>query len=72
MTLDEFLSKSGKPALTFAEQVGITPAQLSRIRHGHSRPSWETAKRISNLTNGQVSTVCLMEGRDDQPEAATQ
>jgi transcriptional regulator with XRE-family HTH domain len=65
MTLDEFLTKAPLPAKHYAAAVGISAAQLSRIRHGHSRPSWETAKRISRLTDYSVTASSLMDGEEE-------
>ncbi|MBG6158246.1 transcriptional regulator with XRE-family HTH domain [Labrenzia sp. EL_159] len=69
MTLDKFLSDYGKPAKDFAEQVGVSAVQISRLRHGKTRPSWETAKRISKLTNFQVSVTSLMECETEEKSA---
>lgn len=66
MTLDKFIKQSGKPAKDFAEEAGVSAVQISRIRNGKTRPSWELAKRISELTNHQVSVVTLMECQTEE------
>ncbi|MBG6211754.1 helix-turn-helix domain-containing protein [Roseibium album] len=69
MTLDKFLSDYGKPAKDFAALVGVSAVQISRLRHGKTRPSWETAKRISKLTNNQVTVTSLMECETEEKSA---
>ncbi|MBO6759150.1 MAG: helix-turn-helix transcriptional regulator [Roseibium sp.] len=61
MTLDEFLIEEGMTAKAFAELAKTSEPHLSRIRRGTTRPSWELAKRISQLTRGRITASSLME-----------
>lgn len=67
MTLDKFLSDYGKPAKDFAELVGVSAVQISRVRNGRTRPSWALAKRISKATGYQVSVTSLMDCETEEP-----
>ncbi|MEP1930765.1 MAG: hypothetical protein ABJJ37_05775 [Roseibium sp.] len=69
MSLDEFLKKAGRPATYYAAAAGISAAQLSRIRHGHSRPSWQTAKRLEKLSLYTVPASSLMDRYDENDYA---
>jgi transcriptional regulator with XRE-family HTH domain len=35
--------------------VGISPGMMSGILNGKSRPSWKTAKKLSEITNVEPS-----------------
>lgn len=55
MTLAEFLAQSDETQTTFARRVGVTPATISRIAHGHHKvPEHEILWRIFLATGGKV------------------
>lgn len=60
MTISEWLKENNRSAKWLAERVDLSAAQISRIRNGHSTPSWKTASRISKATGGMVRPEDLM------------
>jgi DNA-binding transcriptional regulator YdaS (Cro superfamily) len=54
MTLNEYLEKSGESDGEFAAKVGLSPSQISRLRRGVSKPSWDGIVAIEKVTGGQV------------------
>jgi transcriptional regulator with XRE-family HTH domain len=59
MTLDEYLStdETGKSMsdAAFGERCGMSQSQISRLRNGKSRPSFEAMETIRAATGGKVS-----------------
>ena len=61
MTLDEYLSpatdENGKPVsdATFGARCGMSQSQVSRLRNGKSRPSFEAIEAVRKATDGKVS-----------------
>lgn len=61
MTLDEYISRTkdeaGKPLsdTAFGERCGMSQSQISRLRNGKSKPSFETIEAIRVATEGAVS-----------------
>lgn len=60
MTLDDFLRKQDLSTPDFAKLVGASRSQISRVRRGQSRPSWELVERIEAVTSGQVTANDFM------------
>lgn len=59
MTINEYIDKkqnSGEKVnySTIAEQVPCAPQYISMIANGKRRPSFIMARRIEQITNGQV------------------
>jgi len=54
MTLGEWMRKSGLGDDQMAALVKTDRANLSRLRRGKQRPSWELAARIEKATKGAV------------------
>lgn len=59
MTLNDFLSsdETGKTMsdAAFGELCGMSQSQISRLRNGKSRPSFEAMEMIRTATAGKVS-----------------
>lgn len=61
MTLDEYLStatdENGKPIsdAAFGVKCGLSQPQISRLRNGKSKPSFETIEAIRAATGNAVS-----------------
>lgn len=61
MTLDEYLSRAkdenGKPLsdAAFGARCGMSQSQVSRLRNGKSKPSFEAIEAIRVATDGAVS-----------------
>lgn len=61
MTLDEYLSTAidanGKKLsdAAFGELCSMSQSQVSRLRNGKSKPSFETIEAIRTVTGGAVS-----------------
>lgn len=60
MTLSEYLSERKITDEAFAAEVGISQSQISRLRRGISRPSWESVALIERATEGQVTASDFM------------
>ena len=50
-----WLEQHDIPMSHFAERVGVTHAQLSRVLNEKRRPSWELMSRIKEATKGAVT-----------------
>lgn len=63
MDFDDYLNSIRKKMTRgqFACYVGITPAHLSSVIHGRTRPSMCLARRISDISGGIVKWQDLME-----------
>ena len=63
MKLSDWLKSSDKRACDLARAVGTTEATISRLKHGHSQPSFDLARRIAEATGGAVTANDFMEGK---------
>lgn len=61
MTLDDFLSETETSSAAFALKVKASRSQISRIRRGVSRPSWDLLARIEAATDRRVTAGDFME-----------
>lgn len=66
MRLNKFLEANSITATAFAERIGLTPSQVSRLSRGVNWPTKETAERIREATNGAVTADDFLPPR---PEA---
>lgn len=55
MTLHDYLTANGLSEASFAERVGVSQAQIHRLRVGKTWPSRDLAIRIRDETGGQVT-----------------
>jgi len=56
MTLNEFLSADETLSdAAFGERCGMSQSQISRLRNGKSKPSFEAMEMIRAATAGKVS-----------------
>lgn len=55
MTLSEYLTKKNETDAAFAARVSMSQSQISRLRRGRSKPSWEATSAISAATKGAVT-----------------
>ncbi|NGX50922.1 MAG: hypothetical protein K1060chlam2_00774 [Chlamydiae bacterium] len=62
MLLEEYLRKSGLKKKAFAKSVEISTTNLWKIRKGISRPSLKTAKKIEEITRGEITMQELLLG----------
>lgn len=67
MTIRTWLKQNNLRAQDLADKAGISSAQLSRILNGLSRPSWQTAVKISKATGNAYSPLSVMT-IGDEPE----
>ena len=63
MKLAEWLKITGTRARDLAKAADTTEATISRLKHGHSEPSFDLARRISEATGGAVSANDFMGGK---------
>lgn len=54
MKLAEYLSTEGLTDEAFGTKVGMSQSQISRIKRGISRPSWDNLAAIERATGGAV------------------
>jgi transcriptional regulator with XRE-family HTH domain len=54
MKLAEFLNTEKLTDEAFGALVGMSQSQISRIKRGVSRPSWESLAAIERVTDGKV------------------
>lgn len=66
MTISEWLKANNRSAKWLADEVDLSAAQISRIRNGHSVPSWKSARRISKATGGSVRTEDLLPAEENE------
>lgn len=52
--LKTYLKNNGLKVTWFAEQLGLSQTQLSKILHGHTKPSRTLKKLIASETKGEV------------------
>lgn len=55
MKLIDFLQSKKLTDAAFAEKVGLSQSQVSRIKRGKSMPSWDAAAAIERATDGSVT-----------------
>lgn len=67
MTLGTYLSANKMTDEAFAALVGMSQSQISRLRRGLSKPSWESLAAIERATGGVVTAADFM---TPMPEAA--
>jgi DNA-binding transcriptional regulator YdaS (Cro superfamily) len=60
MTLDEFLTQHGA-AKRLAEKTGISPPEISRIRNGKKRITFQNAALIEYGTDGAIKMEQLLD-----------
>ena len=68
MTLDEWLTRQGMEAKTFAEQVGVDKATVGRWRGGGTVPRPRVMARIVAVTGGAVTANDFMGLAHRRPE----
>ena len=61
MKLADYLRDHDELPVRFAERIGRSPATVSRILSGVSRPDWETIERIVRATRGKVTANDFMD-----------
>ena len=54
MKLSDYLTKQGITDAAFAEQIGMSQSQVSRLRRGKCSPSFATIRRVAKATNNKV------------------
>ncbi len=57
MTLSEYLKSNGLTDDKFAALVGMSQSQITRLKNGLSRPSWDTVEKIFAATGGVVNAA---------------
>ncbi len=62
MKLAQYLSDQGLTDEAFAATVGISQSQISRLKRGISRPSWETLAAIEKVSGGLVTASDFLSG----------
>lgn len=60
MKLADYLATMGLTDEAFASQVGISQSQVSRLKRGLSRPSWDSLVAIERATGGAVAAADFM------------
>ena len=60
MTLDEFLTQHGA-AKRLAEKTGLSPPEISRIRNGKKRITFQNAALIEYGTDGAIKMEQLLD-----------
>lgn len=72
MNLAQYLESTGETVAAFAVRVGLNRVSVSRLKHGHQRPSWETAERIAEATGGAVPVTAWIVKHDTPSPAKSQ
>ena len=70
MKLAEYLSQEKLTDEAFGALVGMSQSQISRIKRGVSRPSWETLAAIERVTDGSVRAADFVPEASATPEQA--
>jgi DNA-binding transcriptional regulator YdaS (Cro superfamily) len=65
MNLDEYLSQHGA-ARKFAEKTGISAPEISRLRNGKKKVSFQNAALIEYGTDGAIKMESLLEDAQDR------
>ncbi|TPN44425.1 helix-turn-helix transcriptional regulator [Mesorhizobium sp. B1-1-4] len=64
MKLAQYLSDHEMTDEAFAATVGMSQSQISRIKRGISRPSWDSVAAIERATGGQVTASDFAQAPD--------
>ena len=72
MTLDEHLRAGAQTVEEVSTRSGLTPASISRIRHGQQKPSFDAIRALVEATDHAVTSDDLLgiSSRPDQQAAA--
>lgn len=62
MWLDEWLFNEGETVTNFAKKLNVTRVHLSAIISGKRRAGIDLAKRISEMTQGKITTDDILYG----------
>lgn len=54
MTLSDYLTKTKETDAAFGKRCGISQSQISRLKRGICRPSWEAVSKIAAATGNKV------------------
>ena len=65
MNLDEYLSQHGT-ARKLAEKTGISAPEISRLRNGKKKVSFQNAALIEYGTDGAIKMESLLEDAQDR------
>lgn len=71
MRLSDYLDLSATTDVAFAACIGRSRTAVSRLRRGETRPDWETARRIAEVTNGAVTPNDFLPDAPPSPPAHT-
>lgn len=69
MKLSHYLEQHDMTDAAFAEKVGMSQSQISRLRREVSRPSWEAVTAIEAATNGKVLATDFSTPSPERTEA---
>lgn len=64
-----YMDEKGLTARAFAELVGISDAQMSRILRGESAASFDTAMKIFEVSEGAISLPEIHALKTKEPAA---
>jgi transcriptional regulator with XRE-family HTH domain len=64
MKLDQYLSTHGLSDTEFGERISRSRSAVSRLRRGETNPDWDTAQRIFEATNGDVTPTDFLENSE--------
>jgi len=67
MKLAEYLSQEKLTDEAFGALVGMSQSQISRIKRGVSRPSWENLASIERVTGSLVTATDFIPSMPDAP-----
>lgn len=54
MTLSDYLAKTKETDAAFGKRAGISQSQISRLKRGICRPSWEAVAKIAEASGNKV------------------
>ena len=57
MKLSQYLEAVALTDTAFAAKVGMSQSQISRLRRGLSKPSWDAVAAIERATGGKVKAA---------------
>lgn len=69
MKLGAWLDLTGTTEAAFAEKVGVSEAQINRIKHGVRMPSLDLAARIQAATDNAVTPNDFVSDPPARPRA---
>jgi transcriptional regulator with XRE-family HTH domain len=61
MKLDQYLTLHDLTEAAFAEEIGVVPSTVWRMRRGETRPDWKTLEAIKHATSGAVTPNDFLE-----------